>query len=1051
MKLRFLAVLILVLLPLGVPAQNQSAPVAGEARQPSPEIIKDALQGLVALPDDGAAFDVLIPQRTKIEKVERDGSAYVVTVNDAIGERPWSLESKAQLVALMSTVIKTATGEEAPRVQIMVQRSARGQTRTYSLDDYVTSPELIQARQAVAPTEHLAEPVVSRPDYAGPERTQGLAGKHLIVSPSHGWTWHKENRWQLQRARVYTVVEDLYTQSYINPFLVPMLENAGAVVFMTRERDYNTAEVIVDNDVQSTKSRFLQGGTWELGGDGWLGGRPVALRNLDQPFTMGTSLRALMDPGAPATATFVPYIPRSREYAVYMSWDHLPNNSPSVPVTVRHAGGETTVRVNQQVAGSTWVYIGTWFFEEEANEQTGSVTITSEGAAAADTGETFISADAVKFGGGMGNISPDDLSSGKPRYAEAARYWTQYAGAPPDLVYNTPQNEGHFHENYNQDITARGEFANYIQGTPNGPNFDRDNPGLGVPIDAMLSWHTDAGGDEDGLIGTLSIYSVRDDEGNDTFPDGRSRFLNRDLMSLIHSEIARTAREQYTSTWAMRRLWDTGYGEARRPNMPAALLELLSHHNFNDMKYGTDPRFKRDMSRAIYRAIVRFVGWSNGYDPVIQPLQPANVYAKALAGGRVQISWTPVEDELEPTATPDGYIVYTSEDGNGFDNGRYVEATTAVFDGLKDGQTYYFKVTAANAGGESLPTSTVGVCSVAGRKPVLIVDGFDRISGAEILDEEDAQGFMRQTDPGVGYHNNYGICGNQVDFNFDAVWYNDLEGPGRGASRSNMEDRLEPGNLFNHVVVHGREFARMGQSFDSATSSAWSTGAVDERYGLIDWVAGEQRTVAPYEGIETEGAPDRMSHEFEVIDADSRRRLRDHVGNGGKLLISGAYVAEDLMDGPLANDDSRAFAREILGIDSYIRDSTAINSVRTNNEALGFEDLNRAHRHFVDYSPRHLPSPPWKDGYFPESNVFNFGQWLDQETNVEDPVYWVEQPESFWPSDDAETIFEYGENGDIAGYATENVIVLGFPIETVVPIFSRTAILEGALVRFSAE
>ncbi len=1045
MTIRTILAALLLSIPLLANAQEEGSDRLASA--------KAAIEELIAAQRGIEYFDALIPSRTDVESVESDGAGWSVFVSDTIGEKPWTPESKADIERRFSGAIADALGEEPAPVRIGVRKSWQDRTWEYSLDDYVTAPESIRRRHQAVKTmpRDFARPVVVRSDYAGADRSGGLAGRHLVVSPSHGWTWHKENRWQLQRARVYTIVEDLYTQSYINPFLVPMLENAGAFVFMTRERDYNTSETIVDNDVQSTKSRYVQGGAWELAGDGWLGGRPVALRNLDEPFTMGTSVRARVDPDAPATATFVPYLQRSAEYAVYASWDHLPDNSASVPVVVRHAGGETTVRVNQQVAGSTWVYIGTYFFEEEANEETGSVTIASEGALPNAVGATYVSADAVRFGGGMGNVAPDDLISGHPRYAEAARYWTQYAGAPPDAVYNTPQNERHFHENYDQDVTARGEFANYIQGAPGGPNLDRTDPGLGVPIDAMLSWHTDAGGDADGLIGTLSIYSLRDNEGNDTFPDGRSRFLNRDLMSLIHTEIARTAREEYTSTWAMRRLWDSGYGESRRPNMPSALLELLSHHNFNDMKYGTDPRFKRDMSRAIYKAIVRFVAWSNGYEPVIQPLPPTGVYARSIDRDSSEISWTPVADPLEPTAVPDGYIVYTSGDGRAFDNGRYTPAASIVIDGLESGEDHYFKVTAANAGGESLPAPIVGVCFVEGVEPVLVVDGFDRIGGAQIVDAEDTRGFMRQVDPGVGYRYNYGICGDQIDFNFGAEWYNDLEGPGRGASRSNMEDRLEPGNFFDHVAVHGREFDRLGQSFDSASAAAFSAGAVERGYGFIDWIAGEQRTIAPYAGLDGTGAPDRMTHEFEVIDAAARILLRRHVVDGGKLLVSGAYVAEDLIDGPLANEESRAFARDVLGIAGYVQDATDINSVRTNNEANGFGDLNLVHERFADYAPRHLPSPPWKDEYFPDSNVFAFGDWLDPETNVEDPIYRVEQPESFTPSEGSETIFEYGENGTVAGYATDSVVVLGFPVETVVPVFSRAAILEGWLARFRTE
>ena len=41
-----------------------------------------------------------------------------------------------------------------------------------------------------------------------------------------------------------------------------------------------------------------------------------------------------------------------------------------------------------------------------------------------------VCADAVRFGGGMGNISRGGSISGLPRYLEGARYAAQWAGMP---------------------------------------------------------------------------------------------------------------------------------------------------------------------------------------------------------------------------------------------------------------------------------------------------------------------------------------------------------------------------------------------------------------------------------------------------------------------------------------------------------------------------------------------------------------------------------------------------------------------------------------------
>ena len=49
-------------------------------------------------------------------------------------------------------------------------------------------------------------------------------------------------------------------QSFILPYLIPMLENAGANVFTPRERDTQKQEIIVDNDDNrnTTNSLYLE-------------------------------------------------------------------------------------------------------------------------------------------------------------------------------------------------------------------------------------------------------------------------------------------------------------------------------------------------------------------------------------------------------------------------------------------------------------------------------------------------------------------------------------------------------------------------------------------------------------------------------------------------------------------------------------------------------------------------------------------------------------------------------------------------------------------------
>ena len=81
------------------------------------------------------------------------------------------------------------------------------------------------------------------------EYAMGLTGRTVALWQSHGRYYDESrDRWDWQRAPLFQTVEDMYTQTYVLPFLIPMLENAGAYVMTPRERDIQTREVIADND-----------------------------------------------------------------------------------------------------------------------------------------------------------------------------------------------------------------------------------------------------------------------------------------------------------------------------------------------------------------------------------------------------------------------------------------------------------------------------------------------------------------------------------------------------------------------------------------------------------------------------------------------------------------------------------------------------------------------------------------------------------------------------------------------------------------------------------
>ncbi|MDX1972912.1 MAG: hypothetical protein SFY68_10315 [Candidatus Sumerlaeia bacterium] len=968
-------------------------------------------------------YDWLIVPRAKAEEFNLlENNTLEIVFNEAMSQRSWNAESIDLLMTRIQDYLKANHPKWADyKLKLGIAYNLVEKYKVFPIEEWATTPELIQARiqGATEPVKPLAAPVVERVDYAGPAITNGLAGSNLVIAASHGWTWHQEQRWQFQRARVYTTVEDLFPLSSVNPFLIPMLENAGAMVWSARERSYQTAEVIVDNEHRDPD--FQSTGNWEVSPfRGWSGGRVPAMNDRVEPFSLGDSLRAAVDAETTSTVRITPLIPRSGEYPVYASWGMSNSNSSSVPMTIHHAGGSTTVRVNQQVAGGTWVYLGSYPFQQGQNEGQGSVEITTAGAVANESGTTWISVDAFRFGGGMGNIAPGDHVSGKPRYAETALYNLQYSGAPRDFVFNAPSTPGHFGIDYNQDITARGEYPNWLQGSPNGPNAARNHPGLGVPVDAMVSWHTDAGGQSGGIVGTLMLYQIQDDRGEETFPDGRSRFLNRDLSTLIMEEYIRTIRGEFSSTWPRRDLREVGYGEIRRPNTPSTIIELLSHHNFQDMKYGVDPRFKKATARSVYKALTRFVCYGRGHIPVIQPLEPAAVSLRHRKNGLFALTIKPQLDPLEPTALPTHYIVYESRDGFAFDNGTQYPATgrdgeTNIALQLPKGEPRYFRVTAANEGGQSLPSSVVGgsYYGTLGLNRVLLVDAFDRISGPEIVEAPGAQGFNRHADPGVGYHYNDGVVGDQYDFNFNSEWKNDLETPGRGASTSHLEDHREKGNSFDHIVAYGKILHEQKYPFDSSTRLLATANSSGESAAVI-WIGGEQKTVLPFVIPEElkEGAPDRMESEFPLMESAQAEWLLQYLSQGGKVIISGAYVGEELM-GPAADEAKRTLALE-LGVQSFIRSASTINALTSADDSTSTT----------------LPA--------------RFGRDLESPINIVGTVYPVEHPQGFTTTT-GKPLAIYGDTGEVAAFQTKNALVAGFPLETVLPLESRSGLILNSL------
>ena len=796
-------------------------------------------------------------------------------------------------------------------------------TKKLSLKELVT-PRLSfdgEPDASVNCTENPSRKAIVR-EIGSQEYAKGMDGRHIAVWQSHGRYFDRANeKWEWQRPCLFQTVEDMFTQSFVLPYLVPMLENAGAYVMLPRERDVQRNEVIADNDPSCGArgfAEYIENGNWTDAGKGFAD-KKNTYSGLDNPFSMGTVRKAdcVQNESQAAHIIWKPEIPERGEYAVYISYKSLPNSSTTAAYTVQHLGGESRFVVNQKMGGSTWVYLGTFLFDEGSN---GHVSLSS----ATPSGFEFesgkvVTADAVRFGGGMGNIECagkmyDAEVSGMARSAEGARYWLQWAGISPEIFsQNEEQND------YRDDFMSRGDWVEWIsRGSDMNPS---SKPGLGIPVDLSLGFHSDAGvTPNDSIVGTLAIYTLRSD-GTDKLPNGEKRAGSREYADMVQSQIVNDIRADFEPEWSRRWLWDRSYRESRTPSCPAMLLELLSHQNFADMKYGLDPKFRFTVSRAIYKGMLKYMSNRYACPYVVQPLPVATMGVSFSGTGKAVLTWTPTTDKLEPTAAAEGYILYTRVDDGGFDNGRIIdsyqmsgESCSTELD-IKPGHIYSFRIAAYNQGGKSFPSETVSIGLPKGAtldKKVLVVNNFDRVSGPTFIDTPEYAGFQNKEDSGVPHIRDIAYIGQMNQFRRDMEYLSN-ENPGFGGSYTDMAGEIIAGNSFDYAYTHGKAILEAGFPFYSCCNETFcSDKTYRQQAWSVDLICGKQVTV-------TVGSGSRQT-EYTVFSAQMQDAIKSYTSAGGNILVSGSYIATDIWDKvyPVQMDStfrvqSKNFAQKVLG------------------------------------------------------------------------------------------------------------------------------------------
>lgn len=821
------------------------------------------------------------------------------------------------------------------------------------------------------------------------EINRGLEGKHIALWQSHGrYFISKTGEWGWQRPRLFCTTEDQFTQSFILPYVIPMLENAGANVFTPRERDTQQHEVIVDND-GAQSSMYLDVNSrkaeWRQTAQPGFAQRKQVYRDGENPFTTGTARFAPTEKKKDkAFAEWIPDIPETGEYAVYVSYQTLRNSVSDAKYIVFHNGGATEFKVNQQMGGGTWVYLGTFSFDKGKNDY-GMVVLSNE-----SRQKGVVCADAVRFGGGMGNIERGGATSGLPRYLEGARYYAQWAGMPYS-VYGGREGK----DDISDDINARSRMINYLSG---GSVFNPGEEGLGVPFEVSMALHSDAGASkEDKIIGTLGIYTTNFNDGK--LGAGTDRYASRDLSDILLTQLQRDIRAGYAIDWTRRSMWNRNYSETRLPAVPSTIVEILSHQNFADMRMGHDPNFKFAVGRSIYKGILQFLCGQHGKDYVVQPL-PVSNFAIRFGNKKntLELTWKGEDDLLEPTAKPREYIVYTRVGRSGFDNGVRVSNPSYTVK-IEPGIVYSFKVTAANRGGESFPSEILAAYKAKKEKGrVLIVNGFDRISGPAAVDTPLEAGFSLDKDPGVPYLYDISLCGSQFEFSRKQM------GKELGRSSDEWEGVKIAGNCFDYPFIHGKAIQAAGDfSFVSCSDEAVESGRIPlEAYDIVDYILGLEK--------EDKTSNPAGNTYYKTFSSPMQRALTAYCRSGGNLLVSGSYLGSDMNH--LQGD--REFTQNVL---------------------------------------KYAYGQPIEDKT--KGSISGLGRTISIPRLPNEQAYPVTTPECILPTGTAFPVMTYAPGNECAAIAYKGsdyrTFVMGFPLESIRQETDRNAIMASILQFFQVK
>lgn len=694
--------------------------------------------------------------------------------------------------------------------------------------------------------------------------TGSLSGKSVYLSAGHGFTWTSIGgtfTWSTQRGNSNEIVEDLVSTETVHQWLVPMLMNAGARVFTVRESDTNPNLVLVDNGEAGYSETGAGFSTSSL--MAW--GRPMFPMPGDvNPFALGSNRLMTISPTVTASATWTAQIPADGFYEVSISYTAFTARVPDAHFIVRHAGGDSHFRVNQQRHGGTWVSLGSFYFKAG-----GTAQVVAQNDSTSLQNPANVSLDAVKFGGGLGLIDRGGGVSGRGRFEESSRYQAQWAGAP-DTAYaplgNTAANDR------NNDISARPRFSAWVH--------EANEPAV------YVAWHTNAA--NGAARGTQTYVYGTDSVGLCSLATEYAGFAgSRELADFLRGELVNDLRQDAgwnEPTWRDYGTLCANFGELNTSNnneFPSVLMEVAFHDNATDANRLKEPQFRAIAARAIMQGIIRYFASVDMVTPVFPPDAPVQVRARNVMNGRVEIAWSapPVDVQGVGGQAATRYRVYSSDDGLGWDEGVETMMTTYEV-ALPATSAKYFRVAAVNAGGESMPSAVVG--ARAGQPRALLVNGFDRFEATQAQLEAFPSRFSLGT-----------------------------------------VTRLYPRRIndSSYVRVHGDALDSLAWGFDSATDDAVEGGQVaPSAYGVVSWIGGRGKSggAAPSAAAQTALRTAMQSGTRVIFSGESGGNMTFLTDFGSATVGTGAVSRSLSGTGPLAGlswtlDDGTNGTYDVIG------------------------------------------------------------------------------------------------------------------------------------------